>query len=107
MQDTVFSAAGNPWSARPFFVLESALILIFHDSIVWTDVLLTFTFFAIWRIEKFKLLKVTIWARFSVLRDVFLPIFSTYEFTLFGLECVLASTFLNWKWKDIAIQILQ
>jgi len=69
-----------------------------------TAVLLTFTVFTISCSEKFKLLKVTIWACFSMLSYVFVPIFSTCEFTWFWLKCVLASTFLNWKWKDVAIQ---
>ena len=33
MHKAVFSAGGNPWSARPFPVYEYALILVFHDCI--------------------------------------------------------------------------
>ena len=43
----------------------------FFVTALCTDVLLTFISFLIWCVENFKLLKVTIWARFPILRDAF------------------------------------
>ena len=78
----LFSSVGKPWSATPFSVLESTRILVFHDCMV-PSILLIFICFAIRRTEKFKLLTLPFQTIFFMVRDGFLLFFNFWFWMIF------------------------